>query len=134
MIDRDGIISHSENAVESTERKGKTRFLSCLGEKLILNRHARKVQSIGTHESGKTATAISNLERGAILLVRGRSRGVVLGMEKTGDGRTFRGRNPKIRTSRIEHDFECLWRRPKTNLRIIYKGRSVPSEIGEREH
>jgi hypothetical protein len=96
MIDGNGIISQSEDPIESTKGECETRFFRCLCEKLVLDFHARKVQSFRTDESGKTSTAITNLKLCAVLLVRGRRSGIILGMKETGDGRTFRRWNPKI--------------------------------------
>ena len=111
MVDGDGIVSHSENPIKSAKGKGKTRFLSSFCEKLVLDLQSGEIQGIGADESGKTTTTVSDLEICSILLVRGRRGGIVLGMQKTCDGSTFRRRNPKIGTSRIEDDLEALgWR------------------------
>lgn len=70
VVDRDSIVSHSEDTIESAKGERKTRLLCGFSEELILDLHSSEVQGIGADESRKTATTISNLEIGAITLIR----------------------------------------------------------------
>jgi hypothetical protein len=52
VVDGDGIISHSEDTIESAEGKGKTGLLSSFCEELILDLQSGEIQGLGADESG----------------------------------------------------------------------------------
>lgn len=81
MIDRDGVIAHTEDTVELAESEGETGLLGGFGEVLLLNHDIADGHGVLRNEALKRAGPVSDGELGAVGLVRGRSGRVELGMQ-----------------------------------------------------
>lgn len=74
LVDGDGVVSETKNAIESTEGKSKTGFLSRFSEKLVLDLNITNGHDVLGDKAAQTSRAITDLERGAVLLISRRGR------------------------------------------------------------
>ena len=74
LVYGDGVVSKTQDTIESTECEGKTWLFGSFGEDLVLNLKVSNTHDILGNVSAKASRAISNLEGGPVLLVCGRGR------------------------------------------------------------
>lgn len=110
MVDRDGVVTKTQNTVKATKGEGQARLVGGLGEVLILDGNVANRYSVAGNEALKTTRAVLDRKRTAVLLVcRGRGR-VILVVQVASNRAARRGRNPQVRATGIEDNFEILWR------------------------
>jgi len=69
LVNRDGIESEAQDAIESTKGKSQTWLLGSFGEDLVLDLEISDGHHILRHKTAETAGAIADLERCSVLLV-----------------------------------------------------------------
>lgn len=108
LVDRDGVISQSQNAIESAESKGKTGLTGRFRKILILDFQIANLKNILRDKATQATGSIADGELGAVLLVGTRGRGVILAVQVACDGSTLRRRHPEVGAAGVEHDLEAL--------------------------
>lgn len=86
LVDGDGVVSETEDAVESAKGKSQAGLLSSFSEELVLDLEVTDGDSILRNESAQATRAVLNSERGAVLTEGRGGRGLVLGVEEASDG------------------------------------------------
>jgi len=108
LVDGDGVVSQTQDAVESTKGKGKTGLLGGLGEELVLDLEVTNGHDIAGNESAQASGAVLDGEGRPVLRVGRRRGGVILCVKETGDRATLGGGHPQVGASGIEDDLEGL--------------------------
>lgn len=110
VVDRDGVIGQTQDTIEATESESQTGLLGSLGKVLALNLEVADLDIIVGDETRQATGPVVDLEFTAVLLVGGRGRRVVLGVEVAGDAAALLGRNPEVGAAGVENDLEALGR------------------------
>jgi hypothetical protein len=110
VVDRDGVIGQTQDTIEATEGESQTGLLGSLGKVLALDLEVTDLDIIVGDETRQAAGSVVDLELTAVLLVGGRGRRVVLGVEVAGDAAALLGRNPEVGAAGVEDDLEALGR------------------------
>lgn len=106
LVHGDGVVTKTEDAVEAAKGKGQTRLAGGLGEVLLLDLDVADGNVVLGHEAGQAARAVVDLELGAVGLVGGGRRRVVLGVQVAGDAATLLRRNPQVGAAGIQDNLE----------------------------
>ena len=120
LVDRDGIVSETQDTVEPAEGESKTGLLSSLSEELVLDLEITNGYGILGDEPAQAARAVLDRKGGAVLGEGGRRRGLVLGVQETSDGVALGRRNPEVGAAGIEDDLERLRGRSDGDLGEIW--------------
>ena len=128
-VDRDGVVSKTQDAVKLAKGKRQTGLAGRLGKVLALDSEVANLENIVGDDALHGARAVLNLELGAVLLVRRGSGAVVLLVEEAGDRRALGGRHPEVGGTRVEDHLEVLSRSAE---RDVAKVLGV-EEVGKRD-
>jgi hypothetical protein len=120
LVDGDGVVAETHDAVEAAKGKGKTGLRCGLGKVLVLDLEVANLEDIVGDEAAELTGAVADLERGAVLLVGRRGRRVVLAVEVAGDRVALGRGNPEVGGSSVENDLEVLRRGTEGNLREVW--------------
>jgi len=85
LVDGDGVVAKTHDAVKAAKGEGKTGLRCGLGEVLVLDLEVANLEYIVGDETAELTGAVANLEGGTVLLVGRRSRRVVLAVKVAGD-------------------------------------------------
>ena len=110
LVDGDGVKAQSQDTVESTKGKSKTRLAGCFGELLVLELQIPNLDGVFGNKATQTAGSISDLELAAVLLECGGRRRVVLAVEVAGDRATLGRRHPQVGATSVKDNLELLGR------------------------
>ena len=116
LVNRDGVITQTQNTIESAEGKGQSRLASSLSEVLLLDLQVADLQSILRDETAQATGTILDGKLGAVLLVCARRRGVIFAVEEASNRTALRGWNPQVGTTCVKNDLEGLGRGTDFNL------------------
>jgi hypothetical protein len=86
LVDGDGVVSKTEDAIKSTEGESQTGLLGSFSEELILDLEVTDGDDILGDESAQAARAVLDSEGGAVLAEGRGGRRLVLGVEEASDG------------------------------------------------
>lgn len=81
MVDRDSVVSETENTIEFTKGKCESGLLGSLGKVLVLDAQVTDSDGVLRNESLKGARSVLDGELGTVSLVGRRLGGVVLGVK-----------------------------------------------------
>lgn len=87
-----------------------TRVLVSNQQRRLKGTSGTYIDGVGRQVTAEGSAAVLDVEGGSVLLIAGALRGVVFVVQEAGDvgQRTFLRRDPQIRRSGVEHDFEAL--------------------------
>lgn len=108
VVDRDGVVGQAHDTIKATKGKGQTGLLGSLGKVLALDLEVTDLDIIVGDETRQAAGSVVDLEFTTVLLVGGRGRRVVLGVEVAGNAAALLGRNPEVGAAGVEYDLEAL--------------------------
>lgn len=110
LVHRDGIVAETQDTVEAAEGEGQTGLTSSFSKVLSLDLEVTDGEVIVGDVTGKTATAVVDLEVRSVLLVGRRGRGVVGGMQEASNAVARLGGDPEVGASSVKNDLEGLGR------------------------
>lgn len=118
-VDTDGVVAKAHDAVEPAEGESETRLRGSLGKVLVLHLEVTNLEDIVGDEAAERTRSVADLELRAVLLVCGRRRRVVLGVEVAGDRVALSRRNPEVGATGVKDNLERLGWRSKRDLRKV---------------
>lgn len=121
LVDGDGVIAQTQDAIETTKGKGQTGLAGGLREELVLDLQVTDRNDILRYEATQASRSVTDAELGAVLLVSRRGRRVVLGVEVASNGAALGRGDPEVGATGIKDDLEGLRRGTDLNLGEVYR-------------
>jgi len=112
VVNRDGVITESEDSVEFGDNKGESGFSGGFSEVLVLDLKASDGDGVLADEASQRSSSVLDRERSSVGHIGRRGFAVVFLVElasKISDGASL-GRNPQVRGSSVEDNVEILGR------------------------